>query len=55
MGADGRVCSLLYDVHDAVPCSLYSDSPVSSRPQPFWSRREAALCEDTREDFGLSI
>ena len=38
-----------------IPWSLYSDSPVSSRPQPLGSRREAALCEDTREDFGLSI
>ena len=35
---------------DAVPWSLYSLSQRSCRPQPLGSRREAAPCEDTRQD-----
>ena len=36
-------------------CSLYSSSPLSSRPQPLESGGDVAPCEDTREDFGLSV
>ena len=36
-------------------CSLYSNSPLSSRPQPLGSGGDATPCEDTREDFGLSV
>ena len=35
--------------------SLYSDSPLSSWPQPLGSGGDATPCEDTREDFGLSF
>ena len=42
-------------IPDAVPWSLYSDGPLSSRPQPLGSGGDAAPCEDTREDFGLSL
>ena len=35
--------------------SLYSDGPMSSRPQPLGSGGDVAPCEDTREDFGLSL
>ena len=38
---------------DAVPCPLCSRSPRSSRPQPLGSRREAAPCEDPKEERGL--
>ena len=51
-------CSLhlLYAVHQTLSLwSLYSDSPLSSRPQPLGSGGDATLCEDTREDFGLSV
>ena len=40
---------------DAFLCSLFSDSPRSFRPQPMESRREAAPCEVTREERGLSF
>ena len=36
-------------------CSLYRDGPSSSRPQPLGSGGDVAPCEDTREDFGLSV
>ena len=52
--ADGGVCRLLF-AENALLWSRYSASPLSSRPEPLGSRREAAPCEDTREDFGLSI
>ena len=32
--------------------SLYSDSPLISRPQPLGSGGDATPCEDTKEDFG---
>ena len=35
---------------DAVLGSLYRHSQRSCRPQPLGSRREAAPCEDTRQD-----
>ena len=39
---------------DAFPfCSLYSDSPLSSRPQPLGSVGDDTPCEESREDFGL--
>ena len=41
---------------DAVPFwSLYSDGPLSSRPQPLGSVGDDTPCEDTREDVGLSV
>ena len=52
----GGVCRLLYAVHQTLSlCSLCSDSPLSSRPQPLGSGGDVAPCEDTREDFGLSL
>ena len=43
-------------VHQTMsPWSWYSDSPLSSRPQPFESGGDATPCDDTREDFGLSL
>ena len=36
-------------------CSLYSNSPLSSRPQPLGSVGDDTPCEDTREDLGLSL
>ena len=36
-------------------CFLYSDSPLSSRPQPLGRVGDVTPCEDTREDFGLSV
>ena len=35
--------------------SLYSDNPLSSRPQPLGSGGDATPCEDTREDLGPSF
>ena len=55
MGADGGVCRLL-DVRQTLSlCSLYSDSPLSSWPQPRGSDGDVAPRKDTREDFGLSF
>ena len=46
----------LYAVYQMLSlCSLYSDGPLSSRPQPLGSVGDDTPCEDTREDFGLSI
>ena len=54
--SDGGVCRLLYDVHQTLSlCSLYSDSPLSSRPQPRESDGDVTPRKDTREDFGLSF
>ena len=51
MGADGWDRSLLYAVYQMLSLgSLYSLSQRSCRPQPLGSRREAAPCEDTRQD-----
>ena len=36
-------------------CSLYSDSPLSSRPQPLGGVGDDTHCEDKREDFGLFV
>ena len=49
------VVFLLRSTSDILPCYLYSDSPLSSRPQPMGSGGDATPCEDTREDFGLSF
>ena len=56
-GAMAGSCRLLYDVHQAFfPFwSLCSDSPTSSQPQPLGSVGDDTLCEDTREDVGLSV
>ena len=51
----GSVVCCVRSISDALPWSRYSDGPLNSRPQPLGSRREAAPCEDTREDFGLSF
>ena len=42
-------------ISDVFPLSLYSDGPLSSRPQPLGRGGDAAPCEDTREEFGLSL
>ena len=34
--------------------TCYSDSPLSSRPQPMGVAETPTPCKDTREDFGLS-
>ena len=62
-GAEGRwrclrllVASFSDVLHQMVsPWSLYSDSSLSSRPQPLGSDGDVTPCEDTREDFGLSF
>ena len=49
-------CSFPYAVQQTLSLwSLYSDRPLSSRPQPLGSGGDVAPCEDTREDFGLSV
>ena len=47
----------LYAVHQILSpfWSLYSDGPLSSRPQPLGRGGDVAPCEDTREDLGLSL
>ena len=46
----------LYAVHQMLSlCSLYSNSPLSSRPQPLGRVGDDTPCEDTREDFGLFV
>ena len=51
----GAVCaSTPYNRHFPFR-SLYSGGPLSSRPQPLGRGGDVAPCEDTREDFGLSI
>ena len=45
-----------YALHQMLSfCSLYSNSPLSSRPQPLGSVGDDTPCEDTREDFGLFV
>ena len=52
MGAHGWVCSLVYAVYQMLSLGPGTvDSPLSSRPQPLGSRREAAPCEDPREEL----
>ena len=46
-------CFFCYAVHQTL--SLYSDIPLSSRLQPLGSGGDVTPCEDTREDFGLSL
>ena len=56
LGADGGVCRLLYAVHQTFslgPCT--ATGPLSSRPQSLGGVGDGTLCEDTREDFGLSV
>ena len=36
-------------------CSLYSNSPLSSRPQPLGRVGDDTPCEDTREDLDCSF
>ena len=56
VAAFARLLLTLYNRHcPLVPWSLYSRSPLSSRPQPLGSGGDVAPCEDTREDFGLSF
>ena len=46
----------LYALHQMLSlCSLYSNSPMSSRPQPLGRVGDDTPCEDTREDFGLFV
>ena len=52
----------LYVVHQMLSiltfvslCCLYSDCPLSSRPQPLGGVGDDTPFEDTREDFGLSV
>ena len=46
----------LYALHQMLSlCSLYSNSPMSSQPQPLGRVGDDTPCEDTREDFGLSV
>ena len=46
----------LYAVHQMLSlCSLYSNSPLTSRPQPFGRVGDDTPCEDTREDFRLFV
>ena len=46
----------LYAVHQMLSlCSLYSNGPLSSRPQPLGRVGDDTSCEDTREDFGLFV
>ena len=40
---------------DTFPWSLCSDSTMNSWPQPLESVGDDTLCEDTREDVGLSV
>ena len=51
-----RGSRLLYAVHQTLSlCSLYSNSPLSSRPQPLGRVGDDTPCEDTREDSGLFV
>ena len=50
----GAVCACCMPYTRCFPFwSLYSDGPMSSRPQPLGRGGDVAPCEDTREDFGL--
>ena len=51
----GLMAAVVRSTSDIPPWSLYSDGPLSSRPQPLGSGGEFTPCEDTREDFGLSL
>ena len=49
----GAVCACCMPYTRCFPFwSLYSDSPMSSRPQPLGRGGDVAPCEDTREDLG---
>ena len=50
-----RSALFLRRTSDVSPWSWYSDSPLSSRPQPLGSVGDDTPCEDTWEDFGLSV
>ena len=53
---NGGIRRLLYAVHQMLSfCSVFGDSARSSRPQPMASRRDAAPCEVSREERGLSF
>ena len=46
----------LHAVHQMLSlCSLYSNSPLSSRPQPLGRVGDDTPCEDAREDSGLFV
>ena len=49
------VALFLRSTSGAVPCSLCSDSPWSSWPQPMGSGGDATPCKVTREEHGLSF
>ena len=51
----GAVCAstLLHQMLSL--CSLCSNSPMSSRPQPLGRVGDDTPCDDTREDFRLSV
>ena len=52
----GTVCACCTQYTRHFPLwSLYSDGPLSSRPQPLGRGGDVAPCDDTREDFGLSL
>ena len=49
----GAVCACCMPYTRCFPFwSLYSDGPMSSRPQPWGRGGDVAPCEDTREDLG---
>ena len=49
----GAVCACCMPYTRCFPFwSLYSDGPMSSRPQPLGRGGDVAPCEDTREDLG---
>ena len=43
-------CVRLFVTSDILPCSLYSESPLSCRPQPRGSGGDGAPRKDTRQD-----
>ena len=51
----GAVCASTPYTRHSPFWSLYSDGPLSSRPQPLGRGGDVAPCEDTREDLGLSL
>ena len=47
--------AILRGASGILPWSLYSDSPLSSPPQPRGSDGDVTPCKVTREDFGLFL
>ena len=52
---DGVMTPVVHRTSDILPWSLYSDGPVSSRPQQSGSGGDVAPCEDTRETLDYSF